>query len=140
MDRGADARIGAAAADVGDCAGELLIGGMRICREEGAHRHDHARLAVATLRDLMIDPGLLNGAERAVCGEAFDGGDLRVGDRADGNAAASHGFAIHMNSTSAAGRDAAAVLCAGQAEFITNDPKQWRVGLDVDLVVYAVDF
>jgi hypothetical protein len=45
-----------------------------------------------------------------------------------------------MNSTSTAQGSATTELGAGHAEFITNDPKQRRVGLGVGLNGFAVNF
>src|SRR2546425_12852325 len=50
----------AAPADVRDRRVDIGVGRLRFVLEEGGHRHDHARLAVATLRHLVVDPGLLH--------------------------------------------------------------------------------
>ena len=46
---------------------DLVVGRIRNLREQPGHRHDHARLAVAALRHLVVDPGLLHFVERASC-------------------------------------------------------------------------
>jgi hypothetical protein len=43
-----------------------------------------------------------------------------------------------MYRAGSASRDATAVLCAREAEFITEHPKQRSVGLDVDIVDDAI--
>src|SRR5919197_4965153 len=50
LDRGANAVIGAAAADVGDLAVDVGIGRLRILLQERGRGHDHAGLAIAALR------------------------------------------------------------------------------------------
>ena len=87
-DGGADAGIGAAAADVAGHGGvdvgvgRLLAVGQRL--EEGGRAHDLAALAVAALRHVVLDPRGLHGRADAVgaIGDGFDGGDLlAVGGR-----------------------------------------------------------
>src|SRR5258706_14448161 len=57
---GADPLQGAAAANVGDGLCQVRVSGMRIAHQKRCDRHDHSRLAIAALWDLMIDPGLLH--------------------------------------------------------------------------------
>src|SRR5215472_16117787 len=61
----------AAAADVCYRLCELVVGRMGIAREQRAHGHDHARLAIAALRHLVLDPGFLHRGE-AVRAQALD--------------------------------------------------------------------
>src|SRR4030088_2040983 len=51
---------GAATADIGDGLVDVLVGRLRLFLEQGRHRHDHAALAIAALRNVFIDPGLLH--------------------------------------------------------------------------------
>ena len=139
MDGFADAGVRAAAADVGDGGIELLVGGRGIRGEKSADGHDHAGLAVAALRDLMIDPGLLHWSGRGAA-EAFDGGDFGVGGGRDRDAAAAHRFSVEVDGAGTASADAAAVFGAGEAEFVAQDPKERCIGFDVDVVSDAVNF
>ena len=82
MDRLAHLLEGAAAADVGDRGVDVGVGGLRLVLQQRRHRHDHARLAVAALRHVVLEPGLLHLVQRAAGGEAFDRGDLLAVDRA----------------------------------------------------------
>src|SRR5258707_3062333 len=75
MDRFADALIGPASTDVGDGSGDVAVGRTRRLGEQGGGRHDHAALAVAALRHLLGDPGLLERV-RAIARQALDGRDL----------------------------------------------------------------
>src|SRR5882672_4982923 len=87
---GADALVGATAADVGHGLVDVRVGRLRFLGEERGRGHDLAGLAVAALRDVDLRPGLLHRV-RAVARQAFDGDDL-VGrfDRADRNRAGAH--------------------------------------------------
>src|SRR5437016_1214230 len=66
---------GSAPTEVGDPRVDLVVARLRRVLQEGGHRHDHARLAVATLRDLLVEPGLLHLVQKPDAGGAFDGGD-----------------------------------------------------------------
>src|ERR1700756_4011160 len=79
MDRRADARIGAAAADVGHCAVDLGIGRLRLVFEESDRRHDLPRLTVSALGHVELDPGQLD-RMRPISREPLDRGDALVGD------------------------------------------------------------
>src|SRR5215471_12897830 len=60
VDAGAHLLIGAAAADIGDRLVDVGVGRLRLLLEERRHRHDHAALAVAALRNIVVDPRLLH--------------------------------------------------------------------------------
>src|SRR5262245_39042370 len=62
---------GAAAANVGDPRVDVGVGRRGLVLEERRHRHDHARLTVAALRDLVLEPGLLNLVQDSIGGQAF---------------------------------------------------------------------
>src|SRR5438132_14233352 len=80
FDRGDDAAIGAAAADVAIHVGvDLIAGRLGILFEQGRRLHDLAGLAIAALRDLLGDPGLLQRVAR-VRRQTFDGCDLLAAD------------------------------------------------------------
>jgi hypothetical protein len=89
----------------------------------------------------VVDPSLLDCGEWAVIGggQTFNGDDLGVGYGAYGHDATANGFAIDVNGAGAAGGDATAKLGAGELEFITKNPEEWGVGLDVEVVRDAVD-
>src|ERR1700737_922039 len=58
LDRLADTRVRAAAADVpGHSRVDVGVGGRRYLREQRCSRHDLTGLAVAALNDLEIEPG-----------------------------------------------------------------------------------
>src|SRR5262245_33927777 len=92
----------AAATDVGDLRVDVGVGGLRLGLEQRRHGHDHARLAVAALRNLVVDPGLLHLVEDAARGEALDGGDLLADERADGLEAGADRGAVDVHRARAA--------------------------------------
>src|SRR5258705_12975342 len=57
---------GAAAANIGDGYVDVLVGRLRLLLEKRCHRHDHAGLAIAALRNVLVDPSLLHLVECAV--------------------------------------------------------------------------
>src|SRR2546426_12373845 len=75
VDRGADALIGAAAADVGHRLVDVLVGRLRVLLQQRSRRHDLSRLAVAALRHVERRPCLLHGV-RAGGRKPLDGDDL----------------------------------------------------------------
>ena len=71
-----DPLIGAATADVGDRRVDVGVARFRLLPQQGRDRHDHAALAVAALRHVELEPGLLHPVQGAVLAQAFDRGDL----------------------------------------------------------------
>src|SRR5262249_4045101 len=84
VDSGTDALVGATAADIGDRVIDIGIGRSWPILEQPHDGHNHSALAVSALRDIVIDPRLLDGLERAILGKSLDGRDLRPSlDRGD---------------------------------------------------------
>ena len=77
VNRAADAVVGAATADVRHRRVDLFIGGLRVFPQQRRGRHQHARLAVAALRHVDVQPGALQRMAR-IRGQTFDGRDLRA--------------------------------------------------------------
>src|SRR5215470_4913940 len=97
VDRFAHLLEGAAATDIGDGLVDVVVGRLRLFLQQRRHRHDHAALAVAALRDILGDPCLLNLVQRAIAGEAFDRRDLFADGFADRNAARAHRDPVDMH-------------------------------------------
>src|SRR5262245_36083209 len=74
----------AAPADIRNALVDVGIAWLRLFAEQRRHRHDHARLAVAALRDFEIHPGLLNLGQDTASGQALDRRDLPALGGADG--------------------------------------------------------
>src|SRR5262244_2446010 len=107
--RGADALIGAAAADVGHGVVDILIGRLRLLLQERRRGHDLPGLAVTALRDVERRPRLLDGV-RAGGRETLDGDDpIRRLHAADGKDAGAHDLVVDVHRAGAALRDAAAI-------------------------------
>src|SRR6266853_1611698 len=90
LDRFADADVGPTAADVArHRIVDVGVGRMRVTGQQSRSRHDLARLAVAALNDLEVEPSLLDvgaGRRRA---NRLDGPDLGGANAVDrGNARA----------------------------------------------------
>src|SRR5579872_1628683 len=111
----------------GHAIDDLLLGRMRIFREQSRGLHDLAGLAIAALRHLVLDPGLLHrmGVGRI---EPFDGGDQLAFDRADADRTGAHRLAIDMNRTTAAQADSATEFRTGESQVLPDDPEQRGVG------------
>ena len=134
----AHAGIGAAAAKVGHRLVDVGIGRLGIACEQGDGRHDHAGVAVAALRHLVLDPGFLH-AVQALRRQPFDGDDALAGRLAGLEVAGAHRLAVHMHRAGAAHADAAAVLGARQVEVVAQDPEQRHPRFDIDFVDAAID-
>jgi len=73
-DRLADARIGAAAAQVRQ-GGEVALARLGLTGQQVDRSHDLAGLAIAALGNVFVDPGLLHRMQPAAPREPLDGGD-----------------------------------------------------------------
>src|SRR6266704_614644 len=113
---------GAATADIGDGLVDVLVGRLRLLLEQRRHRHDHSALAIAALRDIVGDPGLLHFVQCAIGTQSLDGGDLLADGLAHHHAAGSHRHAVDMNRASAALCNAATIFGAGQAGVFPDRP------------------
>src|ERR1700722_6770534 len=139
VDRGANALVGSAAADVGHRRVDVVVGRLRGLLEQRGRRHHHAALAIAALRHVEVEPGLLHRVQLAVLRQRLDGGDLLGADRTDRDLAGARGDAVDVHGAGAALGDAATVFGAGQADRVADDPEQWRVGFNVDAIRLSVD-
>jgi len=123
MDSLADALISAAAANMAaESFINVRIGGRGIFREERGGGHDHADLAVATLRNLVREPSLLHGM-LSVGRKPFDSGDAAASDSGNARGAGARGFAVHVNSAGTAERLAAAEFCPGESQRVAQNPE-----------------
>ena len=134
----ADARVAAAAAEVVAQRGlDLGLRRRRSAREQRGDLDDHPGLAVAALRDALLEPGALDRV-RAVRREPLDRRVALAGGRGEVDLAGAHGDALLEHRAGAAHSFAAAVLGAGQAENVAQVPEQRharrRFGLPADSV------
>src|SRR4030095_16246946 len=135
----ANAVMGAAAADVGHGVVDVPIGRFGLLLQEGRRGHDLAGLAVAALWHVDRRPGFLHGV-RAGGRQTFDGDDLVGGlHTADREDAGAYELPVDVHGAGAALRDAATILGARQADLLTDDPEQRRIGLHLHVTDAAVD-
>src|SRR5262245_27933624 len=139
VDRRAHLLEGAAATYIGDRAIDVRVSGLGLVLKQSRHRHDHARLAIAALWHVVLDPGLLHLVQSAALGKALDGPDVLALGGADGKRAGAHCLALNMNCAGAALGDAAAILGTRESNLFSDDPQQRsvrvhfnRTGLPVD--------
>src|SRR5712692_1715997 len=138
MDGSADAGIGRASTEIRHCLVDVLVGRMPVPAQKIGCGHDHAGLAIAALRNVELDPGLLN-RMIGVSGQALDGGDAAPLHVADRHHACSGRHAVNMHRAGAAKPDAAAELAPGQAQMLANDPQQRDVIGAVEFGRHSVD-
>src|SRR2546422_3442849 len=120
LDGRTDALVGAAAADIAGHRGvDVGIAGVRGLRHERRCRHDLARLAVPALHDLEIQPRLLHFLTSRRRADRLDGRDPLPDGSAHGCHARPGRLPVQVHGTRPAGGDAAAELCAGQADDVT---------------------
>lgn len=94
LDRCADARVGAAAADVAAHGlVDLLQAGLRRALEQTHRRHDLPGLAVSALGDVVLDPGLLHDLPYAIRLHPLDARDRKPGHRRSWGEARANGRA-----------------------------------------------
>src|ERR1700732_2987098 len=130
---------GAAAANIGDGFVDVLVGRLRLLLEERRHRHDHPALAIAALRNVVGDPGLLHLVQGAVTRQPLDGGDLLANGFADHHPAGAHRDAVDVDGTGPALCNAATVFGARQANILPNRPKQRRIRLDIHVERFSIN-
>src|SRR5262249_24856796 len=141
FDRLADARIGAAATDISrHRVIDIGVGGVWVGRQQRRSRHDLARLAVAALWNLPVEPGFLDLGTRRGGGDRFDCPDLGVTNAVDRRDAGTGGSAVDVHCAGTAQRHAAAEFRAGHTEHVAQYPEQRSVVVDIDVVCVAVDF
>src|SRR5436853_1697070 len=125
LDGGPDAEVRTAAAQVpAHSLVDVSVRRVRILVEERHGLHDLASLAVATLRHVVVDPGLLHGVQRAAVGQTVDGRDLLALDGSHRRDAHAVGHTIDVARASAAEAHATAVLEAVDVQTVTQDPEE----------------
>src|SRR5262249_2355336 len=123
----ADARIGAAAAEVATHRLlDVLFSWTWRGFEECTCSHDLSALAVATLDHVLCNPCVLNYSSHRVAGHCFDRYDGTVADVRDRNDARTRRNAPDMYGAGAARADAATEFSSCKLEIFTQHPEQWR--------------
>ena len=101
VDRGTDTRVGAATADVGHRLVDILVRRLGLFLEQRSGRHHLTRLAIAALRNLVLDPGFLHRVHPAARREPLDRHHLLVAHCGHRIGTRAHRLAIEMHGTGA---------------------------------------
>lgn len=126
----ADAGVSTASAEVLDRGIDLCVGRLRDFSQQGHHGEQHTGLAEAALRNLIVDPGLL---QHRACHSTRSGGlGLQSLNRGDflahevGNVfrAGLGQRTIHEHRACGAHGDPAPILGAGEANDVPKDPEK----------------
>src|SRR5258705_7108929 len=129
---GADTLIRPATAHVaGHRLIDVVVSGLRSSGQQCRGRHDLARLTVAALHDVELEPGLLKSLANRRRSNRFDRGDGFPAHGTDGRYARAHGHAVDVDGAGAAQGDAAAELCTRDAEHVAQHPQERSVSIDV---------
>ena len=120
---------------------DLGIGWIRAGLQEGLRAHDLPGLAIATLCDVEIDPGLLELVEGSVVSsQALDRDDIESSRSRDRKSAGPDGLAIGEHGAGPAHTDPTSELRPDEAERIPQDPEKRRVRIDLrQLASLAID-
>jgi hypothetical protein len=103
---------------------DVVGGGMRIFAEERDRFHIEMHGGGAALRNLLVDPGLLERMKLAVLSEPFDGRDVFPDSGRNRGDAGANRFTIEMHGGDAALGETAAARGASQLEIVAQSPKQ----------------
>jgi hypothetical protein len=140
LDRRADSRIGAAAADRAGHGG-VDIGIVRLWRgsQQSCSAHNLTGLAISTLHYLQIQPRVLYFRPCRRLADSLDRHDLFPGDRNHRHDARSNRLTVDMHRADAALGNATAELRAGQTQNIPKNPEQWHVLRHIDFTILPID-
>src|SRR3954469_11879274 len=135
----ANALVGGAAAEIAAHRRiDVRVGGFAVLGQEADRRHDLPGLAIAALRHIELDPGVLNRL-RDLAADALDRRYGFAGGVRDWRLARAHGLPVEMDGAGAARGDAAAVFRAREIEEIPESPEERHVRIGIDRVWRAVD-
>src|ERR1700680_4540610 len=112
---------------------------MRILIQQRLGRHDLPVLTKAALRNLLINPCLLQRVELTFFGDSFERGDLTLDGGSRRNTGASR-YAIDYHGAQPALTKSATKTWPSQAKIIAQDIEQWGLRIDVQCVHFAVHF
>jgi hypothetical protein len=102
-------------------------------------RHDLAGLAVTALDNLQAQPSLLNSFAAWGLADCFDRCDSLVSDTGDRRDAGPYRTTIDMHCAGPAQSSAAAKFRPRQSYDIAQNPQQWHVIRNIEVVLLAID-
>src|SRR3954447_15895555 len=139
-DRGADVRIGGAAADVpAHELADVLLGGGVALLDQLERGHDLPRGAVAALERVVFDERALHRMELVTVGEPFDRDDLVPGSGDREGQAGEHPAAVDPHGAGPARALITALLAPREIQVLAECVQQADPRLQVDDVPSAVD-
>src|SRR5215831_20145163 len=135
-----DTVVAAAATQIaGERPANLGFGRLRIALEQVGRRNDHAAGAIAAMRGLLVDEGLLQWMQLVEGAEPLQRGDLVGTEVRDRHHAGAHDRAVDEHRAGAALREPAAELCAVKLEIIAQHIEQRGVRLGLHRAGRPVD-
>jgi hypothetical protein len=135
----AQPEIGAAAAQIVERLVDLNVGRVRDALQQIDHGHDLAGLAIAALRDILIDPRLLNRVQRVAIGQPLDRHHRATGDRRHRHDAGPRDRAIDMHRARPANTAPASEFRALEPGFAAQIPEQRHVFVAAERTLLSVD-
>ena len=117
----------------------LGLGGLRGAHQQRLGGHDHAVEAVAALRGLFADEGVLHRIGMIARAEAFERQNVALDAAADRDHAGARGDAVDQHGAGAALAEPAAVFRSVQFKIVAQHVKQRGVGRGVDVMDPAID-
>src|SRR5579863_3017958 len=117
----------------------LLFGWMRVACEKCLRRHDHAIEAIAALRGLLGDEGVLYGIRVVARAEPFEGYDLAADTAFNRNDTRSRRDTIDQHATGTALAEAAAIFRSVELEIVAQDVEQGGLGRRAHFMDPAID-
>src|SRR5690606_1145047 len=100
---------------------DFCVGWIGVVRQQRCGGHNLPGLTIATLRDIVLQPGLLNGGV-AVFRKALNRRDLLVADLRHRQHARARRCTVYMNGARTALGDATAILRSYQVEVVAENP------------------
>jgi hypothetical protein len=133
-----DVGVAAAATDIAAHQFANFVSRVGVARDQSDSRTDLARRAIAALKPVMVDEGLLQGMQQAVRGQPFDGRDfgtvLHDGEGQAGDDTPS----VDQHGAGAASAVVAPLLCSGEIEIFTERIQQRCPGTNRQLSLNTV--
>ena len=140
-DGGDNPVVGTAAAEMtGQRLADIGVGRTRFLIQQFLGLHDHAVDAIAALRGLLVDEGLLQRMRLLDGAERLDGGDLGIAERADRGDAGARRLAVDQHRAGAALRQPTAELRPGEEQIVPQHVEQRRIGFGRRAVACTIDF
>lgn len=117
----------------------LRLRRARIVHQQSLRRHDHAVKAIAALRGLLLDEGVLHRVGMIARSEAFERQNASVHASAYRDHAGAGSYTVDDHGACAAFAESAAELWAVQLKIVAQYVKQRGVGRGADIMDPAVD-